>query len=171
MHTFRKLKSSVELTTHLQNISKSNSGLCLPFAFLCLRQHLSLERSATCHGNFIAFLRVINVKFPLQPHQKYNVKHYEDWLFIPYSDERWLYYQFSLPVTHTALLCGWDNILFELGSERVNALPFWNSTSTRVAERNVLWLPALFTCILYILHMVYQCNSCMFLKRKGTDIP
>ena len=38
------------------------------------------------------------------------------WLFIAYSDERWLYNQFSLNLTHTFLFKIWENLLFELGS-------------------------------------------------------
>ena len=43
------------------------------------------------------------------------------WLFIAYSDERWLYYKFSLQHSYK----GWENTLFELRSERVNTIqPF-----------------------------------------------
>ena len=45
----------------------------------------------------LSLLRVISFKFPLQPHQKYYITVWRTWLFIAYSDERWLYYQFSLP--------------------------------------------------------------------------
>ena len=45
----------------------------------------------------------------------------ENLIFIAYSDERWLYYQFSLPhaLIHFCLE-GWDDVLFKLGIERVN---------------------------------------------------
>ena len=39
------------------------------------------------------------------------------WLFIAYSDERWLYCQFSLPHLIHFLLKGWENV--QLGSEGV----------------------------------------------------
>ena len=39
------------------------------------------------------------------------------WLFIAYSDERWLYYQFSLHNLYVSFIEGWENLLFELGSE------------------------------------------------------
>ena len=42
------------------------------------------------------------------------------WLFIAYSDERWLYYQFSLHHLYLFYLKGWESVRFELGSERVN---------------------------------------------------
>ena len=42
------------------------------------------------------------------------------WLFIAYSDERWLHYQFSLPHLYIFSLKGSENVLFELRSERVN---------------------------------------------------
>ena len=43
------------------------------------------------------------------------------WLFIAYSDEKWLYYKFSLHHSYNRLLKGWENTLFELRSERVKA--------------------------------------------------
>ena len=43
------------------------------------------------------------------------------WLFIAYSDERWLYYKFSLPHSYNCSLKGCENALFELRSESVNA--------------------------------------------------
>ena len=45
------------------------------------------------------------------------------WLFIAYSDEKWLYYKFSLHHSYNRFLKGWENTLFELRSERVNQLP------------------------------------------------
>ena len=44
---------------------------------------------------------------------------WKTWLFITYSDERWLYFQFSLPHLYISLQKGWENVLFELWSERV----------------------------------------------------
>ena len=41
------------------------------------------------------------------------------WLFIAYSDERRLQYNFSLPYLCIFSLGGWENVLFELRSERV----------------------------------------------------
>ena len=42
------------------------------------------------------------------------------WLFIAYSDEKWLYYKFSLHHSYNRFLKGWENTLFELRSERGN---------------------------------------------------
>ena len=42
------------------------------------------------------------------------------WLFIAYSDEKWLYYKFLLHHSYNLFLKGWENTLFELRSERVN---------------------------------------------------
>ena len=44
------------------------------------------------------------------------------WLFMAYSDARWLYYQLSLPSVIQFSLQGWENAVFELGSERVKLL-------------------------------------------------
>ena len=42
------------------------------------------------------------------------------WLFIAYSDEKWLYYKFSLHHSYNRFLKGWENTLFELRIKRVN---------------------------------------------------
>ena len=52
------------------------------------------------------------------------------WLFIAYSDEKWLYYKFSLHHSYNRFLKGWENTLFELRSERVKRAISW------------LWYPA-----------------------------
>ena len=59
------------------------------------------------------------------------------WLFIAYSDEKWLYYKFSLHQSYNRFLKGWENTLFELRSERVKSLrcspnsyeQYWDQTS------------------------------------------
>ena len=45
------------------------------------------------------------------------------WLFIAYSDEKWLYYKFSLHHSYNRFLKGWENTLFQLRSERVKWAP------------------------------------------------
>ena len=50
------------------------------------------------------------------------------WLFIAYSDERCLCYQFSLPHLYVSPWKGWENVLFELGTER-DKLQFGNRTT------------------------------------------
>ena len=71
--------------------------------------------------------RVINFKFPLQPHQKYNIIQYGERGFSSfYSDERWY-------TTNSH----WENVLFELGSERsiqltvITTCSFANSSTHR----------------------------------------
>ena len=44
------------------------------------------------------------------------------WIFIAYSDERRLQYKFSLPHLYIFSLKGWENVLFELRSERDNII-------------------------------------------------
>ena len=44
------------------------------------------------------------------------------WLFIAYSDEKWLYYKFSLHHSYNRFLKGWENTLFELRSEKDNMM-------------------------------------------------
>ena len=64
--------------------------------------------------------RVINIKFLLQPHQKYYITLYEELGFSSLTqmqDDK--YYQFSLPSIEQFYLQDWENVLFELGSERI----------------------------------------------------
>ena len=58
------------------------------------------------------------------------------WLFIPYSDERWLHFQFlSLPHLYISFKRWWTNVFFELGSERVIAC-FIQYSTTSVVRRS-----------------------------------
>ena len=60
------------------------------------------------------------VQFQISPAASQEILHHtvwRTWLFITYSDERLLYYQFSLPHLYSFWLKGWENVLFELGSE------------------------------------------------------
>ena len=60
---------------------------------------------------------------PISPVASPEILHHtvwRTWLFIAYSNERLLHYQFSLPHPYISLEEGWENVLFELGSERVN---------------------------------------------------
>ena len=63
--------------------------------------------------------RVINFNFTLQPHQKKDMT----WLFIAYSDERWLYYQFSLPHLY--------NSLYKVAGERTLVSWEWKELMSR----------------------------------------
>ena len=58
--------------------------------------------------------------FPPQPHQKYYITQYEELGFSSLTqmqDDK--YYQFSPPSLVQFYLQGWENVPFELGSERV----------------------------------------------------
>ena len=64
-------------------------------------------------------------QFQISPAASPEILHHtvwRTWLFIAYSDERWLYYQFSLPHLYISLYEGWENALLELGSERVKCI-------------------------------------------------
>ena len=80
--------------------------------------------------------RVIKFKFPLQPHQKHS-RHIvlRTWLFIAYSDGRWLYYQFSA-ISLIHFLFRWENVLFELRSGRVKLR---YNQRTHPTWRRILW--------------------------------
>ena len=63
-------------------------------------------------------------QFQISPSASPEILHHivwRIWLFIAYSDERWSCYQFSLPHLYISLLKGWENVLFELWSERVKS--------------------------------------------------
>ena len=53
------------------------------------------------------------------------------WLFIAYSDEKWLYYKFLLHHSYNRFLKGWENTLFELRSERVK---LWETTFSLLCD-------------------------------------
>ena len=53
------------------------------------------------------------------------------WLFIAYSDEKWLYYELSLHHSYNRFLKGWENTLFELRSERVNTFDLGKRSNSK----------------------------------------
>ena len=65
----------------------------------------------------LSLSRVINFKFLLQPHQKYNITSsvWRTWLFKAYDYAT----KISLPVTYTFLFKSLGESIFELGSERI----------------------------------------------------
>ena len=73
--------------------------------------------------------RVINFKFPLKPHQKYCITVWRTWLYLAYSDERWLYYQFSLP--HLDLRIG-SIIIFNLSK-------LWKTKFFKLCDLVFMW--------------------------------
>ena len=66
--------------------------------------------------------RVINAKFLLQPHQKYYITQYKELLafhsLLRLGDDHTID-SHNLTIIHFSSK-GWENVLFELGSERVN---------------------------------------------------
>ena len=59
--------------------------------------------------------KVINMKFPLQLHQKYYIPAWRTWLHV---DERRLYATNYHYVTYTFLFKGCENVLFELANRK-----------------------------------------------------
>ena len=69
----------------------------------------------------LSLARVINAKFPLQPLHKYYITHYEE-LGFSHSSLRWkIDYAINSHYLTYFSLKGWENVLFELGSESVKA--------------------------------------------------
>ena len=71
------------------------------------------------NGLTLLLRRVINVKFSLQPHQKYFVTHYEKPGFSLLPQMKGNY---TIPILTTSLLHfslkAWENVVFGLGSKR-----------------------------------------------------
>ena len=61
------------------------------------------------------------------------------WLFIAYSDEKWLYYKFSLPHLCIFSLKGWENVLFELRSERVKKFHLRAQSRNLAGSQPIHW--------------------------------
>ena len=60
------------------------------------------------------------------------------WLFVAYSDERWLYYQFSLHNLYVSFIEDWENLLQDnLPTKFIGAKPAFFSTRTISAEPKV----------------------------------
>ena len=68
------------------------------------------------------------------------------WLFIAYSDERWLYYKFSLHHACNCFLKGWENTLFELRSERVKLVHVHLCTEQYLPQWVTFWLQDILYC-------------------------
>ena len=72
------------------------------------------------------------------------------WLFIAYSDQKWLYYKFSLHHSYNRFLKGWENTLFELRSERVKIQPNAHEGSCTKERRK--WMK-------FIRRVKYNCSN------------
>ena len=60
------------------------------------------------------------------------------WLFIAYSDEKWLYYQIRIASLIHFCIKGWENVLFELGSERDREPVFLSLCTCSCAQWEIL---------------------------------
>ena len=74
------------------------------------------------------------------------------WLFIAYSDEKWLYYKFSLHHSYNRFLKGWENTLFELRSEMVN------KSDNR--ENHSVWLQTKSDSTQFYFHKIWVIIEC-----------
>ena len=70
------------------------------------------------------------ISLAASPEILHHVTVWRTWLFIAYSDERWLcsINSHTTPLVHFSLK-GWENVFFERGSERVN----WDLTTVKSA--------------------------------------
>ena len=111
-------------------------------------------------------IQAINYKFPLQPHQKYYIHTvWRTWLFIAYSDERWLYCQLLL-LTYQSIFKMLGDVLFQLGPStpksdqfRISAAPEMLPYSMKnLAFQRFRWL--------YWNNPHYLTRTCL-LKRLG----
>ena len=98
-------------------------------------ENLSLSRESSC------LFTPKSDQFQISPAVSPEVLHHtvcRTWLFIAYSDKRWLYYQFSLPHLYIFLYEGWENASLELGSEGVNTFTEWTVISPWLARVELL---------------------------------
>ena len=68
------------------------------------------------------------------PEIQYNITVWRTWLFTAYSDERWLYYTNSHYLIYPFLFRRFENVLFELGSERVKSKRSVSSLNNRQSK-------------------------------------
>ena len=151
------------------------TAILLSYNFLCKKSHFTWTNRNFYKGNSgrarsrSTELIIINPFIPksdqyqISPVASQEILHHtvwRTWLFIAYSDARWLYYQLSLPSVIQLSLQGWENAVFELGSGRVKR-PFvylvklWYSVHGDFLQTRVhhLW-----QCICDTLRL-FQCKS------------
>ena len=138
----------VEMKFHLE------CKLHFPCAQLMLWQMHWTNLSASIEYKYwVSWLRLTNVNpftpesdqcqnSPAASQEIWHRTVWRTWLFIAYSDEKWLHYKFSLHHSYNRFLKGWENTLFELRSERVktgyeNSPWVWHFVP--VSQR--IWIP------------------------------
>ena len=99
-------------------------------ASIALIDTKSIHQFVSRHADAVKLVLLINPFTPESdqcqnsPAESQEIWHHtvwRTWLFIAYSDEKWLYYKFSLHHSYNRFLKGWENGLFELRSERVQS--------------------------------------------------
>ena len=86
----------------------------------------SLHLQAADKYNTINPLTPKSDQYQISPGDSAGILHHtvgRTWLFIAYSDEKRLYYQILIASFVDFSIKGWENVLFELGSERVKSSP------------------------------------------------
>ena len=97
-------------------------------------------------------------KYQISPAASPEILHHtvwRTWLFIAYSDARWLYYQLSLPSLIQFSLQGWENAVFELGRERVKI------------QAVFLFFPRR-ECAFFLDYWIFGNMWCVFLSRANS---
>ena len=107
------------------NVSKYRWRLRLPLPcrFSWRQVWTRLAGRGTCEGASVNPFTPESDQCQNSPAASQEIWHHtvwRTWLFIAYSDEKWLYYKFSLHHSYNRFLKGWENTLFELRSERVD---------------------------------------------------
>ena len=102
-------------------------------------------------------------------------------LFIACWDERWVYYKLSLP--HLYVSIGWENVLFELGSEKVGKKKMeWRVATPRSCDVSytdfitIKWyspkrhVVGSGLSLFFFLFFFWRPVSCDFLPRRRYDV-
>ena len=122
LHSTKVQREGTQTSTWKKKKNPNVSAFARKFSALILRILIHASRIWPC-GTLNPFIPKSD-QYQISPAASPEILHHtvwRTWLFIAYSDARWLYYQLSLPSVIQFSLQGWENAVFELGSERVNA--------------------------------------------------
>ena len=125
---------AIDFTNHIQEPHKPTAFTdCIPTTSICSLLPSPMPSLFTQDCVSEGELKTVNPFTPeshqcqISPPAPPEILHHtvwRTWLFIAYSDEKWLYYKFSLHHSYNRFLKGWENTLFELRSEIVNEVVY-----------------------------------------------
>ena len=155
-------KHPITLTQHLYPTPLPNTAIWFSSSCKCFRESVKNKEEKVSWGNITSYhtrparrltwftlhsRTSINPFIPksdqyqISPVASQEILHHtvwRTWLFIAYSDARWLYYQLSLPSVIQFSLQGWENAVFELGKRvkrpSIKRSPYLKRSPIKVPE-------------------------------------